>query len=461
LAGASKTFFQKKLDQGARIWMVEINETHDPNLRSWVPSANNQGCEFPVQNLPFGVFKRDNSDEPLGCVAIGDYLIALADILDKGLLNGRGKEAAKAASGSALNSLMALGSAFWTDLRRQLSLLLIEGGAESELQPALVAMADAEMCMPAEVGDYTDFYSSINHARNVGSLLRPDNPLLPNYKHIPIAYHGRSSSIRISGTPSKRPLGQLKPPESETPVLGICKRLDYETELGVFIGPGNQLGEAIGLDDAESHIFGFCILNDWSARDIQAWEYQPLGPFLAKNFSTTISPWIVTTEALAPYRKEMYQRPDGDPEPLAYLTSDSHEKFGALDINLEVAISTSEMRKTQEQPHLIGSPVFKEMYWSVFQMLTHHTIGGCDLRPGDFYGSGTISGTKKNQLGSLLEVTLGGKEPIKFPNGEIRTFLEDGDEVVMKAWCQNEGGVKIGFGECRSVVLQASGNISK
>ena len=402
--------------------------------------------------MPFGVFKRDLSDKPGGCVAIGDKLIALADILEKGLLTGKGKQAADAGSGPSLNPLMALGPAYWTDLRRQLSLLLIEGGAESQLQSVLKNITDVEMCMPAVIGDYTDFYSSICHARNVGSLLRPENPLLPNYKHIPIAYHGRSSSIRVSGTPSMRPIGQLKPPETEIPVLGICKRLDYETELGVFVGPGNELGEKIELDEAESHIFGFCILNDWSARDIQAWEYQPLGPFLAKNFSTTISPWIVSTEALAPYRKRMYQRPESDPIPLAYLTSESHEKYGALDINFEVAISTSEMQKKKEKPYIIGSPVFSEMYWSVFQMLTHHTIGGCDLRPGDFYGSGTVSGENKDQLGSLLEVTLGGKEPIEFPNGEIRTFLEDGDEVVMRAWCQNEGGIKIGFGECRSMV---------
>ncbi len=442
--------------------MTVVNDTHKPDLKSWVPSANTQDCEFPVQNLPLGVFKQDDKkDKPSGCVAIGDQLIALADFVAKGLLDGKAKKAAEAAMGPTLNPLMTLGKEYWLDLRRQLSILLRAGGADADLQDTLVPISDVEMCMPAEIGDYTDFYSSINHARNVGSLLRPDNPLLPNYKHIPIAYHGRSSSIRITGTPTRRPIGQLKPPDADDPVFDACHRLDYETELGVFVGTGNALGETINLDDAENYIFGFCILNDWSARDIQAWEYQPLGPFLAKNFATTISPWIISIEALAPYRQKIFGRPDGDPAPLSYLTSESHEKTGGLDINLEVAVSTSSMQKNQETPHVIGSPVFKDMYWSVFQMLTHHASGGCNFRPGDFYGSGTVSGTNKDQLGSLLEVTLGGKEPIKFPNGETRTFLQDGDEVVMKAWCQKEGGVRIGFGECRSVVLPVSQNLSK
>ncbi|MEE3000440.1 MAG: fumarylacetoacetase [Pseudomonadota bacterium] len=440
--------------------MIEINETHNPNLRSWVRSANDEGCEFPVQNLPFGVFRQNISKEPCGGVAIGDQVIALASITKEGLLTGKGKEAAEAGSGSKLNPLMALGPEFWSDLRKQLSSLLIEGGAQKQLENKLIPVSGVEMCMPAEIGDYTDFYSSINHARNVGSLLRPDNPLLPNYKHIPIAYHGRSSSIRVSGTPSKRPMGQVKSLDSEAPVMGICQRLDYETELGIFVGPGNKLGESISIDEAEEHIFGFCILNDWSARDIQAWEYQPLGPFLAKNFATTISPWVVTLEALAPYRRDMSQRAKEDPLPLSYLSSENHEKYGALDINLEVAILTSDMQEDNRKPYVIGSPVFKDMYWSVFQMLTHHTSGGCDLRPGDFFGSGTISGLKKDQLGSLLEVTLGGKEPIEFPNGEIRSFLEDGDEVVMKAWCENEDGIRVGFGQCRSKILPASGNLS-
>ena len=440
--------------------MVLLNETHDPNLKSWVPSANIPGSDFPIQNLPFGVFKNKNNACPRGCIAIGDQVVALNDCLAKELLTGRAQKAAEAGAGSELNPLMALGPDYWSDLRSQLSLLLREGSAKTEFKELLVPMSEVKMCMPASIGDYTDFYSSINHATNVGSLFRPDNPLLPNYKHIPIAYHGRSSSIRITGTPSKRPLGQLKALDADIPVMSACKRLDYETELGVFIGPGNELGETINIDDAESHIFGFCILNDWSARDIQAWEYQPLGPFIAKNFATTISPWIVTMEAMAPYRQKMFQRPDGDPKPLEYLTSELHEETGGLDVKLEVAISTSLMQQNRDAPHVIGSPIFGDMYWSVFQMLAHHASGGCNFRPGDFYGSGTISGIKKNQLGSLLEVTLGGKEVIEFPNGETRTFLEDGDEIVMRAWCQNEGAVRIGFGECRSIILPASGSAS-
>ena len=283
--------------------MKDLNDTHDPDLKSWVVSSNIEGSDFPIQNLPFGICqKEDNKKQPLGCIAIGDRILVLDDCLAKCLLTDKAKVAAEAGAGPTLNPLMALGSDYWSNLRQQISVLLREGGAEAELRDLLVSMSDVEMCMPATIGDYTDFYSSINHATNVGSLFRPDNPLLPNYKHIPIAYHGRSSSIRASGTPSKRPLGQLKSQDVDTPVLDACKRLDYETELGIFIGPGNNLGETIHLDNAEEHIFGFCILNDWSARDIQAWEYQPLGPFLAKNFATTISPWIITMEAMVPFR---------------------------------------------------------------------------------------------------------------------------------------------------------------
>ncbi len=437
--------------------MVKLNETHDPELKSWVDSANEAGCDFPIQNLPFGIFKRAGSDDlPRGCVAIGDQILALTHVVANGLLEGKAETAAEAALGPTLNPLMALGADHWSALRAQLSALLRDGGAEAALKDTLVPMAEVDMCMPADIGDYTDFYASINHATNAGKLFRPDNPLLPNYKHIPIAYHGRASSISVSGTPAKRPMGQLKAPDADAPVVGACNRLDYETELGVFVGPGNEQGETIAIDDAEEHIFGFCVLNDWSARDIQAWEYQPLGPFLAKNFATTISPWIVTLEAMAPYRASVYQRPEGDPVPLPYLTSDAHEKSGGLEIVLEVAIATEQIRSEGLVPHVIGTPVFKDMYWSVFQMLTHHASGGCNLQPGDFYGSGTISGTEPNQLGSLLEVTVGGKESIEFPNGETRTFLEDGDEVIMRAWCEKEGAARIGFGECRSIILPAT-----
>lgn len=442
--------------------MTQLNETHDPNLKSWLASANEAGADFPIQNLPFGVFERESNVEetntlPRGCVAIGDQILVLAHVLAKGLLDGKAAKAAEAALGTTLNPLMALGADYWSALRASLSLLLREGGAEAALREALIPMSEVNMCLPVEIGDYTDFYSSINHATNVGQLFRPDNPLLPNYKHIPIAYHGRASSIRVSGTPAKRPMGQLKAPDADAPHFAACRRLDYETELGVFVGSGNALGETIALDNADNHIFGFCLLNDWSARDIQAWEYQPLGPFLGKNFATTLSPWIITMEAMAPYRQEIYQRPAGDPKPLPYLTSEAHEKSGGLGIHFDVAIASEKMRRNGQAPMVVGAPTFNDMYWSVFQMLTHHASGGCNFRPGDFYGSGTISGEARDQLGSLLEVSKGGKQAIELPSGESRTFLEDGDEVVMRAWCEKAGAARIGFGECRSIVLPAAG----
>ena len=312
--------------------MTLLNDTNDLALKSWVASANEVGCDFPIQNLPFGVFRRAGSDEAYrGGVAIGDQILDLSAAVAGGLLSGA---AAKACEEPTLNTLMSLGRPAWSDLRAQLSAVLREGGRQETGAACLVPMADAEMTVPAKIGDYTDFYSSINHATNVGKMFRPDNPLLPNYKYVPIAYHGRSSSIRISGTPTKRPMGQLKAPDAEMPVFAACKRLDYETELGVYVGPGTALGTTVPLEKAEDHIFGMCILNDWSSRDIQTWEYQPLGPFLAKNFSSTISPWVVTLEALAPYRQEVYSRPDSDPAPLPYLTSKDHEASGGLRYSL-------------------------------------------------------------------------------------------------------------------------------
>ena len=435
--------------------MTQLNDTHDPALTSWVASANELGCDFPVQNLPFGVFRRAGTAEAFrGGVAIGNQILDVGAAIHAGTLSGAGADACKE---ETLNTLMGLGKSAWSDLRGQLSALLRDGGDADKGAACLVPMADAEMTVPASIGDYTDFYSSINHATNVGKMFRPDNPLLPNYKYVPIAYHGRSSSIRISGTPTKRPMGQLKAPDADAPVFAACKRLDYETELGVYVGPQTELGETVPLDKAEDYIFGMCILNDWSSRDIQTWEYQPLGPFLAKNFSSTISPWIVTMEALAPYRREVYQRPDDDPAPLAYLTNADHEKSGGLDINLEVAVATKAMRKNGDAPQAIGTPDFKDMYWTIFQMFTHHTSNGCDFNPGDFYGTGTISGTGPDECGSILEVCKGGKKPIDFPGGETRTFLEDGDEVVMRAWCEGDGKPRIGFGDCRSVITPADG----
>ena len=433
--------------------MTLLNETNDPALTSWVTSANHAECDFPIQNLPFGVFRRMGSLENFrGGVAIGDQILDVGAAVDAGLLSGKG---AKACKETTLNTLMGLGRPAWSELRGFLSALLRDGGPKEACGSYLVPMADAEMTVPASIGDYTDFYSSINHATNVGKMFRPDNPLLPNYKYVPIAYHGRSSSIRISGTPTKRPMGQLKSPDADMPVFAACKRLDYETELGVYVGPGTELGTTVPLEKSEDHIFGMCILNDWSSRDIQTWEYQPLGPFLAKNFSSTISPWIVTLEALAPYRREVHPRPDGDPAPLSYLTSAEHEANGGLDIRLDVAVATEAMRKNGVAPQTIGAPDFKGMYWTIFQMFTHHTSNGCDFNPGDFYGTGTISGTGPDQCGSILEVCKGGKAVIDFPGGEARTFVEDGDEVIMRAWCEAEGKPRIGFGDCRSVIAPA------
>ena len=437
--------------------MSNLNETHDKNLKSWVETANIKGSEFPIQNLPFGIFKSIGSkDIGQAGIRIGDQIVVLEKLLQCSVLRGKAEVAALKSRGGCLNPLMELGHDYWSELRKQVSDFLKYGSKPVTHSDVLIPIADVEMCMPAQIGDYTDFYSSINHATNVGKLFRPDNPLLPNYKHIPIAYHGRSSSIRVSGCATRRPIGQIKNADATEPVLSVCDKLDYETELGVFVGSVNDLGEIITLDQAEEHIFGCCILNDWSARDIQAWEYQPLGPFLAKNFATTISPWIITKEALIPYRCKSYKRPLADPKPLPYLNSRTHERLGGLDIDFEVSIRTEKMRKENIPAMVIGRPPFKDMYWTISQMLTHHTINGCNLRSGDFYGSGTISGSEKNQLGSLLEVTEGGKTDIVFPSGEKRKFLKDGDEVIMKAWCG--GGddlIKIGFGECRSIILSA------
>ena len=432
---------------------TSLNETHDPGLTSWLLSASLPNTDFPVQNLPFGIFrKKDTSDPFRGGVAIGDRVLDIPACLDLGLFEGHATEAAEACRQSTLNALMTLGPDYCSALRAALSRLLCDDGAEDVLQGTLVEMEAAEMSLPATIGDYTDFYASCNHATNIGKLFRPDNPLLPNYKHIPIAYHGRASSVVISGTPARRPVGQLKPAPSETPLFAPSQRLDYETELGFFMGVGNALGSPIRLDESDRHIFGFCILNDWSARDIQAWEYQPLGPFLSKSFATTISPWIVTTEALAPFRTTAYKRQQGDPKPLPYLSSPDNEKAGGLDIMLEVAVTTAAMREKGLAPHVLGKPVFREMYWTVFQMVAHHTSNGCNLNPGDLMGSGTISGSNDDQLGSLMELTRGGDREIGLPGGETRTYLEDGDEIVMRAWCQRDGFARIGFGACRSTI---------
>jgi fumarylacetoacetase len=307
-----------------------------------------------------------------------------------------------------------------------------------------------------EIGDYTDFYTGIHHATSIGKLLRPDNPLLPNYKWIPIAYHGRSSSVVVSGTPVVRPMGQVKPPMSEAPVFGPSARLDYEVELGFVVGPGNRLGSPIAIDDAENHLFGVVLLNDWSARDIQAWEYQPLGPFLAKNFATTISPWIVTFEALEPFRCAAFERDGADPRPLGYLLDEADQEGGGLQIELEMHLGSESMRKAKRPPLRLSRGNARDAYWTAAQMLTHHASNGCSLRPGDLIGSGTLSGAAPEAAGSLMELTQGGKAPISLPGGESRTFLQDGDEVTMRGRCQGERAVAIGFGDCSGRVRPAA-----
>jgi fumarylacetoacetase len=436
--------------------MNALNETHDPTLRSWVASANQAGTDFPIQNLPFGVFRRRGSSEAFrGGVAIGDQILDLAAAAGSGVFAGDVATALQAGAQDKLNALMALGPQAWVALRGALSRALREGATEqARLQACLIPQAEAEYDVPARIGDYTDFYTSVYHATNIGKQFRPDNPLLPNYKWVPIGYHGRASSIGVSGQAVRRPVGQTLAPGAAQPALGPSKRLDIELELGVFVGTGNALGEPIAITEAEEHVFGLCLLNDWSARDIQAWEYQPLGPFLSKNFATTISPWIVTLEALAPYRVP-FERPADDPQPLAYLDSEANRRLGSLDIQLQVGLQTPKMRAAGESDATICRTSYRHAYWTVAQMVTHHTVGGCNLQPGDLFGSGTLSGPTLDQAGALIELTSGGEHPLRLPNGEQRVYLEDGDTVVIRGWCEGAGAARIGFGECVATLLPA------
>lgn len=430
-----------------------LSETHDPALRSWVASANIAGADFPIQNLPFGVFRRQASHEQwrIG-VAIGAEILDLSQAAE--YLSELDQTSLAACRAESLNQLMSLTPAVWSSIRLQLSRMLREGSSlQAELTPLLLAQAEAEMALPAAIGDYTDFYASIFHATNIGSMFRPDNPLLPNYKYVPIGYHGRASSIRVSGASIKRPHGQTKAPDAEVPTFGPCRLLDYELELGFWVGQGNELGQPVSIEQAEHHVFGVCLLNDWSARDIQAWEYQPLGPFLAKNFISSISPWVVTLEALAPYRCPAFERPADDPAPLAYLDSPANHSAGGLDLVLEVSLQTASMRQAGQTAEVISLGNFSDMYWTFAQMLTHHTSNGCNLQPGDLLGSGTISGPSKNSRGCLMELTWRGQEPIQLSNGEQRRFLQAGDEVIIRGWCGTANGLKIGLGECRGLIL--------
>ena len=431
-----------------------LDRTHDPHLRSWVTAANQANCDFPIQNLPFGVFRRRGTSEPARIgVAIGDSILDLAACRSAGLLLGLPESLQAACAAPILNPLMAIGRGAASALRLHLSQLLqLDEQTSPPEASVLVAIAEADLLLPTQIGDYTDFYASIYHATNVGKLFRPDNPLLPNYKHIPIAYHGRASSIVPSGTPIKRPRGQRKPPGAAAPIFTPSQLLDYEMEVGCLIGAGNALGEAIAIEEAEQHIFGLCLVNDWSARDIQAWEYRPLGPFLGKSFATTISPWVVTLDALAPFRCPAYSRPMSDPQPLPYLCTAENDSGGGIDLTVEVLLSSAQMREVGLDPVPLSRASFSQMYWTVAQMLTHHASNGCNLRSGDLLASGTVSGAAEGTQGSLLEITRRGERSIALPTGEQRTFLADGDEVILRGYCQKEGYARVGFGECRGTI---------
>jgi fumarylacetoacetase len=421
--------------------MTALDATHDPGLRSWVSTANIADCDFPIQNLPFGRFRRAGSTENwrIG-TAIGDQVLDL--------------RAAAVIDTDDMNALMAAAPSERRALRARISAGLREGSSQQAAWThALLPQAQAEYTLPCRIADYTDFYTGIHHATAVGKLFRPDQPLMPNYKWVPIGYHGRTSSIVVSGQAFKRPKGQTKAPDAATPTFGPSRRLDYELELGFFVSAGNALGAPIPIEQAEDHLFGVCLLNDWSARDLQAWEYQPLGPFLGKNFATTISPWIVTMEALAPFRTK-FERPAGDPQPMPYLDSPGNREHGSFDIVLEVWLQTPRMREIGECPvRLSSSRAAEAAYWTAAQLIAHHTVNGCNLQPGDLLGSGTLSGPSPDQAGSLLELTQGGKQRLTLPNGETRTFLEDGDTLILRGYCQARGAVRIGLGEARGTVL--------
>ena len=429
---------------------MTADHTNDPSLSSWVPGAAGHS-DFPIQNLPFGVFG-PLAGAPRGGIAIGDHILDLRALHEAGLLDEEAQAALGACTGPTLNGFLAQGAGPRRALREAVSALLQEGSDE---RPHLLhKAADCIMYVPAVIGDYTDFYAGIHHATTVGKLFRPDAPLMPNYKWVPIGYHGRASSVRVPGE-VRRPNGQRKPAGETVPTFGPSRNLDYELELGVWVGPGNAPGAPVPIGDASQHIAGYCLLNDWSARDIQGWEYQPLGPFLAKSFCTTISPWIVTPEALAPFRAAQPPRPEGDPAPLPHLHDPVDQAVGALALELEVLLLTPGMRKQKLGPHRLSIGSSLDLYWTPAQLLAHHASNGCNLNPGDLLGSGTISGPTPDSCGSLLEITQGGRAPITLPSGEERRFLEDGDEVVLRARAKRPGAATIGFGECRGLVIPA------
>jgi fumarylacetoacetase len=418
-------------------------------VKSWCASA--EGSDFPIENLPLGIFSVGERRRRAG-VAIGDFVLDLAGIADK-----LDEDWLEDLSQPVLNSWLARGPEAHAALRDRLQELLSNESYRDDVEQQLVGQSEVRLHVPCLVGDFTDFYVGIHHATNVGNQFRPDNPLLPNYKYVPIGYHGRASSVRASGEPVTRPRGQRKPPDADAPDYGPSRRLDYELELGIWIGGGNELGQPIPIGEAGEHIAGYCLLNDWSARDLQAWEYQPLGPFLAKNFLTSVSPWIVSSEALEPFRSAMPQRPQGDPAPLPYLDDASDRDRGGLNVQLQVTLSTGQMRNAGIEPFVLSrGSADAAMYWSAAQIVAHHSSNGCNLQAGDLIGTGTLSTDNDEGLGSLLEISRGGKQPIQLPNGEVRSFLEDGDEICLRAWCEHEGAVRIGLGECVGRVVPSA-----
>ena len=427
-----------------------IDHTHDPSLQSWVADANGHG-DFPIQNLPLGVFS-PLAGAPRGGIAIGDHILDLRALHQAELLDEEAQAALAGCVGPVLNPFLAMGAGPRRALRDAVSALLQEGS--DERWHLLHRAADCLMYLPAHIGDYTDFYAGIHHATAAGRMFRPEMPLLPNYKYVPIGYHGRASSVRVPGE-VRRPNGQRKPAAESVPTFGPSRNLDYELELGVWIGPGNAPGAPIPVGEAGGHVAGFCLLNDWSARDIQGWEYQPLGPFLAKSFCTMVSPWIVTPEALAPFRAAQPARPEGDPAPLPYLHAEADQREGALALELEVLLLTAEMQRRGLAAHTLTAASSLDLYWTTAQMVAHHSSNGCNLNPGDLFGTGTISSPGPDGCGSLLEITQGGRAPITLPSGEERRFLEDGDQVVLRARGRRAGAATIGFGECRGVVMRA------
>ncbi|HEX5318796.1 MAG TPA: fumarylacetoacetase [Stellaceae bacterium] len=434
-----------------------IDETHDAKRTSWVASANGHG-EFPLQNLPLGVFSPPGVTAPnaraRGGIAIGDMIFDIAGAHSAGLFAGEAAAAAEAASGATLNPLMALAPSYRRALRRRVFDLLAANGADAEkAKPFVHNAASCTVHLPAAIGNFTDFFAGIHHATNGGRRRDPNNPLSPNYKYVPVAYHSRASSVRPSGVPVRRPNGQRKLPEENAPSYGPCRKLDYELELAIWVGPGNPQGETIPVGKAGEHVVGLGLVNDWSARDIQQWESAPLGPFLGKSFGSTVSPWIVTAEALEPFRVAQPPRPSGDPAPLPHLLDDADQKSGAYDIALEAFILTAAMREKGQAPHRVSHSNTTDLYWTLAQLVAHHTSGGCNLVPGDLFGTGTISGPTPEGWGSLSEQSQDGSRTLTLSSGETRTFLEDGDEAIFRAHCRRDGFVSIGFGECRGRVV--------